>query len=523
MINEKRHQETIKYLESLKRIKAPLRQNEPHKTVLLDKLKNELYTPAGKQRKAAPLITRFVVPLASAALIIAAVLTGVSVNRHGEESLTTIVSQTGAVMFESEEQGQLGGLKDGQAIPNQTAIRTERGSSLVLALHGRSMVTLQESSRVRINSLSLKPEIMHASVTLETGEIECEIKLPSPDSSFEVMTRTSRISVTGTRFSVKVTDDDELFVKVREGTVRVDHFIKSEDELDSHALASDEIAGKVQALIDQAAVFVSAGNDYSINMDTVEAENTGISFIIKKMVQNQTPENILTALGDLGKLMSENKNQNTQGLKKTTEDNDRTKQENGRDIPGTVDSGSNRESSGKEITEKPDKAEPIVLPINGSFETGPDGWKKAEGTDNLAWTAEAGRSPTKSLKITSSAKQEGILAWIYTYSGPIPADGNIRLKVFCKTQALHGNGAALTVRADDTSAPEGQAELYATTQGLKSITGSRDWFEYMVFLPPHARKNIKSITIYLIMLPQTTGTVYFDDVSLEAVGTDRQN
>ncbi len=58
------------------------------------------------------------------------------------------------------------------------------------------------------------------------------------------------------------------------------------------------------------------------------------------------------------------------------------------------------------------------------------------------------------------------------------------------------------------------AEVYTTSQGRRSITGTADWKEYTLALPEPSNDNIKSITLYLIMPPETKCTVYFDDISL---------
>lgn len=50
-----------------------------------------------------------------------------------------------------------------------------------------------------------------------------------------------------------------------------------------------------------------------------------------------------------------------------------------------------------------------------------------------------------------------------------------------------------------------------TAVGL--ITGSKDWTTYDVTLGD-VPQHIRSITVYLIYLPGTTGSAYFDDVEM---------
>ena len=69
------------------------------------------------------------------------------------------------------------------------------------------------------------------------------------------------------------------------------------------------------------------------------------------------------------------------------------------------------------------------------------------------------------------------------------------------------------IRGDDTYQPSGSAEAFATTQGEIPITGVQDWTEYSVTLGS-VPSQAKSLTVYLVFLPQTTGTVAFDAASL---------
>ena len=45
------------------------------------------------------------------------------------------------------------------------------------------------------------------------------------------------------------------------------------------------------------------------------------------------------------------------------------------------------------------------------------------------------------------------------------------------------------------------------------ITGTFDWKEQSIKMTK-VGENIKSLTVYLVYLPNTTGEVYFDDISL---------
>ena len=71
----------------------------------------------------------------------------------------------------------------------------------------------------------------------------------------------------------------------------------------------------------------------------------------------------------------------------------------------------------------------------------------------------------------------------------------------------------LICRGDDTEVPEGEAEIFSTTQGKAAFTGSSDWKRLEVSLDP-IPENIKSITTFMAFSAKS-GSVYFDDLKVE--------
>ncbi|MCP5062295.1 MAG: hypothetical protein GY936_07525, partial [Ignavibacteriae bacterium] len=82
-----------------------------------------------------------------------------------------------------------------------------------------------------------------------------------------------------------------------------------------------------------------------------------------------------------------------------------------------------------------------------------------------------------------------------------------------KSENISGEGIAIAIRCDDTITPRNVAELFSTTQNNVKIEGTFDWSTYSVSMDT-IPEDIKSITIYLIYLRNTSGTVYFDDINL---------
>jgi len=157
---------------------------------------------------------------------------------------------------------------------------------------------------------------------------------------------------------------------------------------------------------------------------------------------------------------------------------------------------------------------------NGSLEAGingsPDDWVFATGNNiyDLDWTTEESHSPSRSLRIsTETGDSTNFAFWAQTFNTDIPHGQDVTLNVWIKSELI-GNGVSIVIRGDDTDFPDGTAEQFVTTQGSLDISGSFDWSEYSVKLE-NVDTDINSLTVYLVYLGGTAGTVYFDDVQLQ--------
>jgi len=165
---------------------------------------------------------------------------------------------------------------------------------------------------------------------------------------------------------------------------------------------------------------------------------------------------------------------------------------------------------------KKDEVQPVQLVSGGDLETGssrPNGWWSNTGQDNydLNWSEEESFSPKKSLKIsTQTSNATSFAFWALTINTNIPIGKDVTLKVKVKSK-LVGKGISLLIRGDDTVTPAGYTEQASAEELF--VTGTHDWQEQSVKMTK-VGENIKSLTIYLIYSSNTTGEVYFDDVSL---------
>ena len=165
-----------------------------------------------------------------------------------------------------------------------------------------------------------------------------------------------------------------------------------------------------------------------------------------------------------------------------------------------------------------DEIESRQLIKNGDVETGsitPNNWWNGKGSDTflLNWSNQESFSGNKSLRISAqTADTEEIAVWAQTISTDLPSGMDVTLRAKIKGD-LSGEGVSIVIRGDDTVELSGRAEQFATSQQTSPISGNFEWSEFSIKLAD-IDATTKSLTVYLIFLENTTGEVYFDDISL---------
>jgi hypothetical protein len=120
-------------------------------------------------------------------------------------------------------------------------------------------------------------------------------------------------------------------------------------------------------------------------------------------------------------------------------------------------------------------------------------------------------SPTHSLKISKTIPDSLNTAYYsQVYSGEIPAGRNLTLQVHVKCLNIEGDGASLLLLCNNANDSTLQ---FAGTEGDINITGTFDWTSYKLNIID-LKKEVRKIYVFLFYLPNTTGTIYFDDITL---------
>ncbi len=166
----------------------------------------------------------------------------------------------------------------------------------------------------------------------------------------------------------------------------------------------------------------------------------------------------------------------------------------------------------------PDASPPIDLLANGDVEQGqtsPAHWSRsvfAPPNHEFAWTTDEAASGEKSLSISAPKAVDSFVFWTQAPSFDELRTGDaVVLRGAVKTDGMTGEGVSIAVRVDDVVAEVDND--FASTQFIFDITGTSDW-QYFTVSIPEVTVTPGWLSVFLVYLPNTTGTAYFDDLSL---------
>ena len=157
---------------------------------------------------------------------------------------------------------------------------------------------------------------------------------------------------------------------------------------------------------------------------------------------------------------------------------------------------------------------------NGDIENGRQDWNigfSGQGLGNIyehGVSDEFATSPQSSLFISCDKvnNREEFTYFVQSFPASSFKKGdNLTLKVQVKGENLMGTGVSVAFRGDKdgVSSPV----FFKTTQGFNPLIGTFPFKEVKVNLNPYLG-DADQIIVFLILLPETTGKVYFDDISL---------
>lgn len=178
-----------------------------------------------------------------------------------------------------------------------------------------------------------------------------------------------------------------------------------------------------------------------------------------------------------------------------------------------------------DVPESEPEGEISITLENGNVELGnnlPDSWfPYIWGSNNyeMSWTTEDYHSPSHSLKMSlDTYSRSGSFAfWVQNIPLDAPFQNDLTITAHMKLENIVGDGVALFMQL--SSYPDqlqgSIADSFYVSQNNVPVSGTKNWDEYRYSvsasdIPP----NIEYIDVILLFLPKSTGTVYFDDITL---------
>lgn len=171
---------------------------------------------------------------------------------------------------------------------------------------------------------------------------------------------------------------------------------------------------------------------------------------------------------------------------------------------------------------KKEDAQPeVTLVMNGNFEQKLQNWAIGDNPSDqnnnsvydMGYTDEAASSPKYSIKISCNEIKNDSAFSYFVQSNistrNIAVGAKLTLKAKIKTVNLEGNGVSIAIRGDN----KGSLVFFTTSEGKTPILGTKDFTEYSMVLNSYP-VGIDNLMIFLVYLPETTGTAFFDDVTL---------
>lgn len=163
----------------------------------------------------------------------------------------------------------------------------------------------------------------------------------------------------------------------------------------------------------------------------------------------------------------------------------------------------------------------IQLLINSSVEAGssaPNKWFNVPGDYQASWTDAHAFSGSRSLMIQSQGNNGKFGYWVQSIYKDIPYGRRLRLRAMIKLDGVGptSDGVSIVIRGDDDEMTDKSVFFY-TTQGDVPIRGNEDWREYTLEMKSNIPETVDKILVFLVLLDDTEGTVYFDDITLETI------
>ena len=146
-----------------------------------------------------------------------------------------------------------------------------------------------------------------------------------------------------------------------------------------------------------------------------------------------------------------------------------------------------------------------------TFRTSGEGTTSPIGSTGLVGLPAKATSFTLGMGTSTLNDSTSYCFWTNSFSPPatLRVGRSLTLKAKVRLDHIQGKGVSLALRGDRKSQT---SVLFTTTDGQLPLTGTAGYTEYAVTLPYSA--SVDTLVLYFVLLPRTTGTVTFTNVSV---------
>lgn len=514
----------------LRNIQIPQIENNQFK----NSLRQEIMGKAGvdfKRKKT--LFIVFPLATAAAAALIVLFISVLSPNIIKADFPSFVLASEGNISFYSQDGQSISrdALTD-ESLKNNISINTAENSSLKLQTGISSVTVLSAGTIIIFQEYNLEANRENIRIQLKKGQIKNSVNLISENSSYQIIMDNTLVSVTGTEFTVeraiKGTVAGTIKIAVSEGIVEVNNYFSITDFLRENRNSIDQnLFTQLSEIIEQKKISVSA------------------SIIINEKEINRQIQQILELLHDIDENENGNENNNLKQIfsimkieDNTLTDSAAIKSDKEKSEKDTIENKDNLETkadNGSKTDEAPAPSQAEEQPVSEHKEDStvieiekisgihfsirnvdnPENlnrtwWKSM----NLPELQVLDDNENSYLEIDSPEESRQMLFWAYTLNEDLPLNKNIRLHVLIESE-LSGPGIQIDFKGNKTLLPNWDSEYLVSSNSElnKSIQNE----EYIMEISPSLDDEIKSITVYFIMLPGTSGFVKFSNVFLEVI------
>ncbi|MBN1798105.1 MAG: FecR domain-containing protein [Spirochaetales bacterium] len=487
---------------------TPLRLvNTPHKNKLRRILEKEFVQEAPVHKQPVPWL-RYAIPAFAVVLIIIIInLAFILPAFFSRTDLARLYRTYDQV--QQQENDYVFDENQGVPLNPGTVYKTSGSETRLIVFKDKTTVQIFTNTEFLLTELKRTETCLVSSLYLRHGILECNSQHAAVQPCFSVITDCAKLEIIGTHLKVQVDRDKRLHVEVYKGRIRINHLHSALAAVKNAGLSEAE-KHDLEALLLASVVTLHQGQMYTTYYDEISRFQERINFLIADYEDSGDQKAKTARFKEIETEVKSMQNKLQKSISATDEQS-----------TALVLSGQEGMEAGLDTNvavsqqAKPASSGYYLLSTLEADDTYKSSWNFSGPEEFFSLSSEHAFNGSHALKIALPDPTSEIFAWHLTLTKNLPVNNKLSLKIRVKTHMLQGQGAALAVRADETVFPSNRILLYNTTRDQIVITGSSDWQEYTLALKGKIPANTKSISIYLLYLPRTTGSVYFDDIRLK--------